>query len=190
MRTATRPILHLLHRVVEDQRLKALPDEELLRRFSTKRDEAAFSAILRRHGSMVLDICRNMLRNEADAEDAFQATFLVLARKAGAIRQKSSLGSWLHGVAYRLALKAQAALARRQKHEARASCRPTALPSNDLAWREVQQILHLECKRPVPGRLASSGTMAVFPATKATRKPPPCIAALAATSSRSRFGVT
>src|SRR5271167_921154 len=108
MRTTTSPILQLLRRVVEDQRLKAIPDEELLRRFSTKRDDAAFSVLLRRHGSMVLDICRNMLRNEADAEDAFQATFLVLAQKAGAIRPKSSLGSWLHGVAYRIALKAQA----------------------------------------------------------------------------------
>jgi cytochrome c peroxidase len=146
-RTAGSPILHVIRRVVEDQRLKELPDQELLRRFSTGRDEAAFAALLRRHGSMVLDLCRNLLGNEADAEDAFQATFLVLAQRAGAIRKKASVGSWLHGVAYRTALKARAAFARRQKHEARASAQPPAVPSDDLTWREVQQVLHAELNR-------------------------------------------
>jgi RNA polymerase sigma factor (sigma-70 family) len=146
-RTAASPILGLIRRVVEDQRVKALPDEELLRRFSTRHDEAAFAALLRRHGSMVLDLCRNMLRNEADAEDAFQATFLILAQRAGAIRQKSSVGSWLHGVAYRIALKTQAAFARRQKHEARTSGPAPTLPPDNLSWREVQQALHAELKR-------------------------------------------
>jgi cytochrome c peroxidase len=146
-KTAGSPVLHVIRRVVEDQRLKELPDQELLRRFSTGRDEAAFSALLRRHGLMVLDICRNMLGNEDDAEDAFQATFLVLAQRAGAIRKKSSVGSWLHGVAYRTALKAQAEFARRQKHEARASVQPPAAPSDDLTWREVQQALHAGLNR-------------------------------------------
>src|SRR5262249_47630090 len=118
-KTTATAILHLIRGVVEDQRLKELPDEELLRRFSTGRDEEAFSVLVRRHGSMVLELCRNMLGNEADAEDSFQATFLVLAQRAEAIRQKCSVGSWLHGVAYRIALKAQAEFVRRQKHEAR-----------------------------------------------------------------------
>jgi DNA-directed RNA polymerase specialized sigma24 family protein len=99
--TTAGPILHLIRRLATDQRLRELPDQELLGRFSSGRDEAAFSALLRRHGSMVLDVCRNILGNEQDAEDAFQATFLVLAQKAGAIRKKSSVGSWLYGVAYR-----------------------------------------------------------------------------------------
>jgi len=86
-KTAASPILHLIRRAVEDQRLKELPDQELLRRFSSARDEAAFAALLRRHGQMVLDICRSMLANAEDAEDAFQATFLVLAQRAGAIRR-------------------------------------------------------------------------------------------------------
>jgi RNA polymerase sigma factor (sigma-70 family) len=146
-KTTASPILHLIRRVVEDQHLKELPDQELLRRFSAGHDKAAFSALLRRHGSMVLDICRNMLGNEADAEDAFQATFLVLVQRAGAIRNKSSVGSWLHGVAYRIALKAQAEFARRQKHEARGPAQTAAAPSDDLTWREVQQTLHAELNR-------------------------------------------
>jgi RNA polymerase sigma factor (sigma-70 family) len=143
-KTTASPILHLIRRVAEDQCLKELPDQELLRRFSGGRDEAAFSALLRRHAAMVMDICRNMLGNEADAEDAFQATFLVLARRVGAIRKKSSVGSWLHGVAYRTALKARADFARRQQHEAGGSGPTAAGPSDDLTWREVQQALHAE----------------------------------------------
>jgi|GEM_PF-4668630 len=72
--TTAGPILHLIRRLATDQRLRELPDQELLGRFSSGRDEAAFSALLRRHGSMVLDVCRNILGNEQDAEDAFQAT--------------------------------------------------------------------------------------------------------------------
>jgi RNA polymerase sigma factor (sigma-70 family) len=141
------PILHLIHRVAEDERLKDLPDQELLGRFSSGRDPAAFSVLVRRHGPMVLDVCRNMLGNEEDAEDAFQATFLILAQRAGAIRKKSAVGSWLHGVAYRTALKARAEFARRQKHEARGQGQTTAVPSDDLSWREVRQVLHAELDR-------------------------------------------
>ncbi|HEV3448677.1 MAG TPA: sigma-70 family RNA polymerase sigma factor, partial [Gemmataceae bacterium] len=82
--------------------------------------------------------------NEQDAEDAFQATFLVLAQKAGAIRKKSSVGSWLYGVAYRTAVKAQAQFAKRQKHEARAPSRTPEASGESLTWREVQQVLHAE----------------------------------------------
>jgi RNA polymerase sigma factor (sigma-70 family) len=146
-KTAASPILHLIRRVAEDQRLKELPDQELLRRFRSGRDAAAFSALLRRHGPMVLDVCRNMLGNEEDAEDAFQATFLVLAQRAEAIRKKSSVGSWLHGVAYRIALKARAEFARRQKHEARGLGQTRAVPSDDPTWREAQQVLHAELDR-------------------------------------------
>src|SRR5262245_16996447 len=137
--TAASPILHLIQRVALDQRLKELPDQELLRRFSSGRDAMAFSVLLRRHGPMVLNLCRNMLANEEDAEDAFQAAFLVLAQRVGAIRKQSSVASWLHGVAYRIALKARAAFARRQKHEGRSQGQPTAAPADDLNWREVQQ---------------------------------------------------
>jgi RNA polymerase sigma factor (sigma-70 family) len=136
-------IRQFLHRVAEDQRGQELSDQELLERFTTHRDEAAFDMLLRRHGPMVLGTCRAFLPSEADAEDAFQATFLVLARKAMAIQRSASLASWLHGVAYRTARKAQAELARRQKHERRASHSEVA-PPEDWTWREVQQALHEE----------------------------------------------
>ncbi|HJT76585.1 MAG TPA: RNA polymerase sigma factor, partial [Gemmataceae bacterium] len=93
------------------------PDAQLLESFLARRDEAAFEALLRRHGPMVLGVCHRVLRNRDDAEDAFQATFLVLARKAGAIRSRQLLGSWLYGVAYRTALKARAMTAKRRTKE-------------------------------------------------------------------------
>jgi hypothetical protein len=93
------PILDLIHRLAVDPRMRTDLDPELLRRFRDTRNEAAFEVIMRRHGPMVFDICRSVLGNEADAEDAFQATFLVLARKANAIEKTGTLAGWLRGVA-------------------------------------------------------------------------------------------
>jgi cytochrome c peroxidase len=136
-------ILQLIHHVVKDERVRQLSDHTLLEQFREQRDEAAFATLLHRHGPMVLGVCRSVLRNEADAEDAFQATFLILARKAASIRKTVSAGSWLHGVAHRTALKARAQSATREKNEARAPARALTKP-DDLAWREVQQVLHEE----------------------------------------------
>src|SRR5262249_59782250 len=105
-----------------------------------------FDTLLRRHGPLVLDVCRGLLPNEADAEDAFQATFLVLAHKASSIRKSVSLASWLYGVAYRTARKAQAEFARRQKHEAGPRTPPVVEAADDLTWGEVQQVLHEELR--------------------------------------------
>jgi RNA polymerase sigma factor (sigma-70 family) len=123
-----------------------LPDGELLRRYLAQRDETAFAALVRRHGPMVLSVCQSVLRHREDAEDAFQAAFLVLARRGAAIRKHDSLASWLHGVAHRLALKARAAAARRQAREAAA---PPAQPAqgDDLTWGEVRGLLHEELAR-------------------------------------------
>ena len=137
----SRPILQVIRRLVEDESVRQLSDRYLLRQFSDRRDEAAFGMLLRRHGPMVLNVCRGVLHNEADAEDAFQATFLILARKAASIRKTESVGSWLHGVAYRTALKGRARSATRQKTEARAPARAVSEP-DDLTWREAQQVLH------------------------------------------------
>jgi RNA polymerase sigma factor (sigma-70 family) len=137
------PILQLIRRVVEDQSVRQLSDHHLLRQFSDQRDEAAFGALLRRHGPMVLDVCRSVLGNEADVEDAFQATLLILVRKSPSIRKTASVGSWLHGVAYRTALKARVQSAARQKMETRAPARQVCEP-DDVTWREVRQVLHEE----------------------------------------------
>src|SRR5262245_26746075 len=142
-RVRSSPILQLVGRIALDQRVRQLSDHDLLQKFYGQRDETAFHALLLRHGPMVLDVCRGVLGSEADAEDAFQATFLILARKASSIRKTASAGSWLHGVAYRTALKARAQSAARQKHETRAPVRPVSEP-DDLTWREVRRVLHEE----------------------------------------------
>ncbi len=116
-------------------------DPELLQRFLSRCDEGAFEALLRRHGPMVLRVARRVLGSEPDAEDVFQATFLLLARKAGSVRKGASLASWLHGAAHRLALHARADAARRRAKERRAAAaRPEQSPTSP-AWGELEGVL-------------------------------------------------
>ncbi len=146
-RTAFSPILRLIRRVRRDPRGDGSADQDLLRRFVEERDEPAFETLLQRHGAMVLDVCRGVLGNEADVEDSFQATFLTLARRAESIRKRTSLASWLHGVAYRTALRARADGARRRRHETRTSPRCTTPDADELTWREIRQVVHEELDR-------------------------------------------
>lgn len=118
-------------------------DRQLLAEFSGSQDQTAFAALVRRHGPMVLGVLRRALRHEQDAEDAFQATFLVLARSAGTIRDVQALPSWLHGVSRRMAMKTKRSAARRRKYEGKAAPVSNA-PASDVDWREVQAILDEE----------------------------------------------
>jgi RNA polymerase sigma factor (sigma-70 family) len=122
-------------------------DSELLHAFVSRRDEASFAALVRRHAALVLRVCRHVLGHEQDAEDAFQATFLVLARKAPSIHKQASLASFLHGVAYRLSLRAKRDAARRRLHESHAPVRTGGDNAADLAWREVQALVEEELTR-------------------------------------------
>jgi RNA polymerase sigma factor (sigma-70 family) len=129
------------------------PDRQLLEDFAARRDQAAFTALVARHGPMVLRVCRRVLGHEQDAEDAFQATFLVLAGSSGMIRQRESLTGWLHGVAYRTAMKAKRSVARRRSHEAR--LRAMTPRPDSPRWDDVQAVLDEEIERlPDPYRAA------------------------------------
>src|SRR5215468_2448544 len=101
-----------------------LTDGQLLERFLAQREEAAFEELVRRHGPMVLGVCRRVLANEHDVEDAFQATFLVLVRKAEAVRPRDHVGNWLYGVAYRTALKARRSASRWKSREKQVTAMP------------------------------------------------------------------
>jgi RNA polymerase sigma factor (sigma-70 family) len=103
---------------------EALTDAQLLARFLASRDEAVFAVLVRRHGPMVLGVCRRVLRHAQDAEDAFQATFFVLARKAGSVLKREAVGSWLYMVAYRAAQRARARQARRRVRERQVDAMP------------------------------------------------------------------
>src|SRR5262245_49094531 len=121
-------------------------DAELLDHYVTRRDEAAFEGLVRRHGPMVLGVCRRVLGNHADADDAFQATFLVLVRKARSVRARSLVANWLYGVAHNVALKAQAMNRQRRTKEEEAGTVPRPEPGGD-AWAELQGLLDSELSR-------------------------------------------
>jgi RNA polymerase sigma factor (sigma-70 family) len=134
------------------RRLSAAPadgptDGDLLGRFARYGDEAAFEALVRRHGPTVLGACRRVLRDAHAADDAFQATFLVLAKKAGALERPAALGPWLYGVAVRTALKARADGARRRAQERKAAVAEAVEADDGLVWRELRPLLDEEVAR-------------------------------------------
>jgi RNA polymerase sigma factor (sigma-70 family) len=132
--------------------LKAPPsaepsDRELLDRFHRLRDQSAFEQLVRRHGPMVLGVCRRTLLHAHDAEDAFQATFLVLVRKAGSLQNPELLANYLYGVAYRVARKARTRIARQSQCERQAKFMPAEDVYCDLAWQELRFLLDEELQR-------------------------------------------
>jgi RNA polymerase sigma-70 factor (ECF subfamily) len=144
---AANVLLRELRTFIAGQTAEGQTDQCLLEQFLALRDEASFAALLERHGAMVLGVCRRVLHDEHLAEDAFQATFLVLAHKAATIRKRQSVGSWLHGVAFRLASKAKVDAARSKHVDARTRSHAVVDPLTEASWHEAQAILDDELQR-------------------------------------------
>jgi RNA polymerase sigma factor (sigma-70 family) len=139
-------LLRHLRQLVEP-RGSTLSDRELLRCFTERRDEDAFEAVVKRHGPMVLRLCRRLLQRDHDAEDVFQATFLVLTRKVASLRLQPSVGPWLYEVAHRLCLEARVRASRRRVLESHVEDRKPADPLDDLRLSEAQALLEEELSR-------------------------------------------
>jgi RNA polymerase sigma factor (sigma-70 family) len=153
-RPQTEQLLQHIRRLAGCDAAAGSSDAELLRRFLGEGDVAAFTALVQRHGAMVWQVCRAALTQREDAEDVFQATFLVLARKAASVRKPASLACWLHGVALCLARKVRGRNSRPRTNAGAALDRVPARPMEDLTWRELRQVLHEELGRlPEKNRL-------------------------------------
>jgi RNA polymerase sigma factor (sigma-70 family) len=133
-----------LRRAVLRQNGAARTDGQLLGSFIDDKDEAAFEALVRRCGPMVFGVCRRVVGNHHDAEDAFQATFLVLARKAASVRPRERVANWLHGVALRTAMKAKTRTAKRWSREKQVTEMPEPEATQQDPWRDVQALLDQE----------------------------------------------
>jgi RNA polymerase sigma factor (sigma-70 family) len=139
--------LRHIQRLFSEGSFTGLSDTQLLSRFALRRDEAAFAALVARHGPMVLTVCKGLLRDPSDADDAFQATFLVLARKAGSAWAEGQLGGWLHKVAYRIAVHAGIDATRRRDHERRAAKEAVVEFSHVELDDDLRRVLHDEIAR-------------------------------------------
>jgi RNA polymerase sigma factor (sigma-70 family) len=140
------PVTRYLRRMLGPPRGGGLTDSQLVERFVAQRDQAAFEVLVWRHGPKVLGVCRRVLRHEQDAEDAFQATFLVLVRKAGSIGKRQAVASWLYRVAYRVALRARAVAGKRAARETPVADVPAAEVA-DPAWGDLRPVLDEEVNR-------------------------------------------
>jgi RNA polymerase sigma factor (sigma-70 family) len=141
MATSAHPVLQNVRQLGASSLAATLSDRHLLERFVSRNDETAFAALVCRHGPLVLSVCRRVLHDAHAAEDAFQATFFVLARKAGSLRRPDVLGPYLYGVAYRTARKALARTARRRQSERQAAALRPTQASDELGWHELCQVL-------------------------------------------------
>jgi RNA polymerase sigma factor (sigma-70 family) len=124
-----------------------MTDHQLLQKFASQRDETAFTALVRRHGALVWRVCRTVLPQLHDAEDAFQATFLILIRKAASIGRPELLANWLYGVAHRVALRARKTLTRREAHEQQGEVMLAELVVDESAEEDLQPLLQEELQR-------------------------------------------
>jgi len=143
--TLLQTVLRRAARLTDDPTAPGASDADLLRRFADAHDEAAFQTLLDRHGPLAWAVCRQMLADPADAEDAFQATFLALVQSAGKLGRVKSVGGWLHGVAVKVCLKVRRSAVRRKAREAR-SAKPEAVPSGPQ-WDDLHAAVHEEVER-------------------------------------------
>jgi RNA polymerase sigma factor (sigma-70 family) len=140
--------LRQINRLFSEGVVAGLSDSQLLERFLTQADVEAFEVLVGRHGPMVLSVCRAILRDPHDAEDAFQATFLVLVKTSGNIRERDALAGWLHRIAHRVAHQANLAAARRRRHEREVGQMTVAtLTNGPAAWDDLLPALHQEIAR-------------------------------------------
>jgi RNA polymerase sigma factor (sigma-70 family) len=144
------PVLRFVRGIAASHGPAGDPDRQLLERFVNGADEGAFQALVRRHGPLVLNVCTRVLKNQHDAEDAFQATFLVLVRKAGSVRAPELLGPWLYGVAYRTALRAKAEAMKRRILEQQLVDRASPPAADPLIGRDLRLALDEEVNRLPP----------------------------------------
>jgi RNA polymerase sigma factor (sigma-70 family) len=142
-----RAVLRHIRQAAAAREDRVATDDELLGRYVARRDEDAFAAILQRHGPMVLGVCRTVLRDLHDAEDAFQAAFLLLARKAASIHRREALSGWLYRVSYNLALRVKSGAERRRAVEQKAVRVPPPDPVFDMSLRSLQTVLFEELNR-------------------------------------------
>jgi RNA polymerase sigma factor (sigma-70 family) len=140
-----------IHRLCGEGTLAGLSDAELLNRHAFHGDELAFKALVQRHGPMVLTVCRGVLNDTNDADDAFQAVFLLLARKARSLWINESLGGWLHRVSCRIAVQVKADAARRREQERKAAELAGGLTPRAIPWDDTQTVVHQEIDR-LPGQ--------------------------------------
>ena len=131
------------------------PDAALLAQYLDSHDNQAFATLIRRHGPMVWGLCRKLSSTDADAEDAFQATFLALVRGARQLREGDRLPAWLHGVAYRISMKVRRSAARRRHHETTAAPAEAVIPTSESAWGDLLAAVHEEVQR-LPGTLRTA----------------------------------
>ncbi len=164
MSTGPETLVRYIRRLAIRREPNAATDAALLGRFLSDHDERAFAALVDRHGPLVLNVCQRVLGDVDDAEDAFQATFLVLAHKAGSVRPREALAAWLHGVARRVALKARSSRVRQFRQ-----ARPLSLSASGFGGSSPRAgVTSTSTARAKPGNHRGDGLVASAAATRSS----------------------
>ncbi len=144
---ATTPMNRVIQHILSTCGRDGMTDGELLSRFLSGRDDAALAALVRRHAPMVWGVCRRLLRSHHDAEDAFQATFLVLVQKAATLPDRETVGNWLYGVAHQTAVRMRAMVAKRGVRERQVTVMPEPATAEQYVWNDLAPVLDEELSR-------------------------------------------